>query len=75
VLNTRLIFEFRFDGRLLKLKLNELHTGSVYFQLFIFGLFSMKKRRKPKVKIVTLQLCEVRKSRYSLIEKLPTCAA
>ena len=40
----------------------------VYFQ-------QNKKRRKPKVKIVTLQLCEVRKSRYSLYEKLPTCAA
>jgi hypothetical protein len=36
----------------------------VYFQ-------QNKKRRKPKVKIVTLQLCEVRESRYSLYVKLP----
>ncbi len=34
-----------------------------------------KKRRKPKVKIVTLQLCEVKKSQYSFYEKVPTCAA
>jgi hypothetical protein len=34
-----------------------------------------KKRRKPKVKSVTLQLCEVKKSRYSFYEKGPTCAA
>jgi hypothetical protein len=40
----------------------------VYFQ-------QNKKRRKPKVKKVTLQLCGVRKRRYSLYEKLPTCAA
>jgi hypothetical protein len=40
----------------------------VYFQ-------QNKKRRKPKVKIVTLQLCEVRKNRYNLYENLPTCAA
>jgi hypothetical protein len=39
----------------------------VYFQ-------QNKKRRKPKVKIVTLQLCEVMKIRYTLYEKLPTCA-
>ena len=29
----------------------------------------IKKRRKPRVKIVTLKLCGVRKSRYSLYEK------
>jgi hypothetical protein len=46
----------------------EVKNRLVYFQ-------QNKKRRKPKVKIVTLQLCEVRKSRYSLYEKLPTCAA
>ena len=35
----------------------------------------IKKRRKPRVKIVTLKLCGVRKSRYSLYGKHPTCAA
>ncbi len=39
--------------------------GLVYFH-------QNKKRRNPKVKIVTVQLCGVRKSLY---EKLPTCAA
>jgi hypothetical protein len=33
----------------------------------------MKKRRKPKVEIVTLQLCEVKKRRYSFCEKIPAC--
>ncbi len=36
---------------------------------FIFS--RIKKRRKPKVKIVTLQLCEVKKSRYNFYEKVP----
>ena len=40
----------------------------VYFQ-------QNKKRRKPTVKIVTLQLCEVKKIRYIFYEKVPTCAA
>jgi hypothetical protein len=40
----------------------------VYFQ-------QNKKRRKSKVKIVMLQLCGVRKIRYILYGKLPTCAA
>ncbi len=40
---------------------------------FIFS--RIKKRRKPKVKIVTLQLCEVKKSRSTFYEKVPTCAA
>jgi hypothetical protein len=31
-----------------------------------------KKRRKPRVKIVTLKVCGVRKSRYRLYEKQPT---
>jgi hypothetical protein len=47
--------------------------SSVTLSKFIFS--RIKKRRKPKVKIVTLQLCEVKKSRYSLYEKVPTCAA
>jgi hypothetical protein len=40
---------------------------------FIFS--RIKKRRKPKVKLVTLLLCEVKKSRYSFYEKVPTCVA
>ncbi len=36
---------------------------------FIF--IRIKKRRKPKVKLVTLQLCEVKKSRSSFYEKVP----
>ena len=35
----------------------------------------IKKRRKPRIKIVTLKLCGVRKSRYSLYGRHPTCAA
>jgi hypothetical protein len=35
---------------------------------FIFS--RIKKRRKPKVKIVTLQRCEVKKNRYSFYENL-----
>ena len=35
----------------------------------------IKKRRNPRVKSVTLKLCGVRKSRYRLYEKHPTCAA
>jgi hypothetical protein len=40
---------------------------------FIFR--RIKKSRKPKVKLVTLQLCEVKKSLYNFYEKVPTCAA
>jgi hypothetical protein len=41
------------------------------------GLFAAesKKRRKPRVKSVTLKLFGVSKSRSSLFQKLPTCAA
>jgi hypothetical protein len=35
----------------------------------------IKKRRNPRVKIVTPKLCGVWKSRYSLYEKQSTCAA
>jgi len=45
---------------------------------FLFGWFicsRIKKRRNPRVKIVTLKLCGVRKSRYILYEKHPTCAS
>ena len=58
------------DYKLKQRNLRASHTlvwSCVYFQ-------QNKKRRKPKVKIVTLQLCEVRKNRYSIYEKLPTCA-
>ena len=59
---------------------NKTETQSVEDK-FIFS--RLKKRRKPKsaenrppkVKLVTLQLCEVKKSRYSFYEKLPTSAA
>ncbi len=39
------------------------------FGKFIFS--RIKKRRKPKVKIVTLQLCEVKKSDISSMKKSP----
>ncbi len=48
-------------------------VNDLMWLLFIFS--RIKKRRKPKVKIVTLQLGEVKKSRYSFYEKVPTCAA
>jgi hypothetical protein len=35
----------------------------------------LKKRREPRVTVVTLKLCGDRKSLYSLYEKHPTCAA
>jgi hypothetical protein len=41
--------------------------------LFIFS--RIKKRRGPKVKLVTLLLCEVKKSRSSFYEKILTCVA
>ncbi len=34
----------------------------------------IKKRREPRVKVVTLKLCGDRKSLYSLYERHPTCA-
>ncbi len=41
--------------------------------LFIFS--RIKKRRNPKVKLVTLLLCEVKKNRSNFYEKVPTCAS
>ncbi len=38
-----------------------------------FMCIRIKKKRKPRVKIVTLKLCGVWKSRYNLYEKHPTC--
>jgi hypothetical protein len=35
----------------------------------------IKKRREPRVTVVTLKLCGDKKSLYSLYEKYPTCAA
>jgi hypothetical protein len=55
------------------IKFNRKIESSAGESMFIFS--RIKKRRKSKVKLVTLLLCEVKKNRSSFYEKVPTCAA
>ncbi len=60
-LKIRLMNEGRYDERL-KARVEEGDSGPHYCQVY---LQQNKKRRKSRVKNVTLKLCEVWKSRYS----------